>query len=122
MDDKIKSIIEKYTGRTIDDIPDRFVDGQTLEIRQLIRFIQNSTIIENNCEIHTNFTGKLCPVCLMNELRQTQARLNHADKEIERLKKLAASFKEQTRKALAEQYKLSVRITEFENERKAKVS
>ena len=122
MDDKIKSIIEKYTGRTIDDIPDRFVDGQTLEIRQLIRFIQNSTIIENNCEIHTNFTGKLCPVCLMNELRQTQARLNHADKEIERLKKIAASFKEQTRKALAEQYKLSVRITEFENERKAKVS
>lgn len=122
MDDKIKSIIEKYTGRTIDDIPDRFVDGQTLEIRQLIRFIQNSTIIENNCEIHTNFTGKLCPVCLMNELRQTQARLNHADKEIERLKKLAESFKEQTRKALAEQYKLSVRITEFENERKAKVS
>ena len=117
MDDKIKSIIEKYTGRTIDDIPDRFVDGQTLEIRQLIRFIQNSTIIENNCEIHTNFTGKLCPVCLMNELRQTQARLNHADKEIERLKKIAASFKEQTRKALAEQYKLSVRITEFENER-----
>ena len=51
--------MEKYTGRTIDDIPERFVDGQTLEIRQLIRFIQNSTIIENNCEIHTNFTGKL---------------------------------------------------------------
>ena len=45
-----------------------------------------------------------------------------ADKEIDRLKKLAESFKEQTRKALAEQYKLSVRITEFENERKAKVS
>ena len=86
MKDEIKSIIDKYTGKTIDDIPDSFIDGQTLEIRQLIRFIQNSTIIENNCEIHTNFTGKLCPVCLMNELRQTQARLNHADKEIERIK------------------------------------
>jgi predicted nuclease with TOPRIM domain len=122
VDEKIKSILEKYTGGIIDDIPDRFVDGQALEIRHLIRFIQNSTIIKNNCEIHTNFNGELCPVCIMNELRQTQERLNHADKEIERLKKLAASFKEQTRKALAEQYKLSVRITEFENERKAKVS
>ena len=138
MDDKIKSILEKYTGGIIDDIPDRFVDGQTLEIRQLIRFIQNSTIIENNCEIHTNFNGEVCPVCLMNELRQTQARLLHADREIDRinelnnkyrqdtqenceLRRIAKSFKEQTRKALAEQYKLSVRITEFENERKAKV-
>ena len=119
MDDKIKSILEKYTGGIIDDIPDRFVDGQTLEIRQLIRFIQNSTIIENNCEIHTNFNGEVCPVCLMNELRQTQARLLHADKEIDRLKKLAESFKEQTRKALAEQYKLSVRITELEREKQA---
>jgi DNA repair exonuclease SbcCD ATPase subunit len=124
MDDikTIESIIEKYTGRNIDDIPDRFIDCQTLEIRKLIRFIQNSTIVQNNCEIHTGFRGELCPVCLMNELRQTQARLLHADKEIDRLKKLAESFKEQTRKALAEQYKLSVRITEFENERKAKVS
>jgi predicted nuclease with TOPRIM domain len=59
---------------------------------------------------------------LRMQLRQETARLNHADKEIDRLKKLAESFKEQTRKALAEQYKLSVRITEFENERKAKVS
>jgi len=59
---------------------------------------------------------------LRTQLRQETARLNHADKEIDRLKKLAVSFKEQTRKALAEQYKLSVRITEFENERKAKVS
>ena len=99
MDEKIKSILEKYTGGIIDDIPDRFVDGQALEIRHLIRFIQNSTIIKNNCEIHTNFNGELCPVCIMNELRQTQELLNHADKEIERLKKLAASFKEQTRKA-----------------------
>ena len=136
MKDEIKSIIDKYTGKTIDDIPDSFIDGQTLEIRQLIRFIQNSTIIENNCEIHTNFTGKLCPVCLMNELRQTQARLNHADKEIERIKeendkyrramqencelrRIAESFREQTRKALAEQYKLSVRITELEREKQA---
>ena len=92
MDDTIKSIIEKYTGRTIDDIPDRFVDGQTLEIRKLIRFIQNSTIIENNCEIHTNFTGEVCPVCLMNELRQTQARLQHADREIERLNDMLDKF------------------------------
>ena len=59
---------------------------------------------------------------LRTQLRQETARLNHADKEIDRLKKLAESFKEQTRKALAEQYKLSVRITEFENERIAKVS
>jgi predicted nuclease with TOPRIM domain len=59
---------------------------------------------------------------LRTQLRQETARLNHADKEIERLEKLSASFKEQTRKALAEQYKLSVRITELENERKAKVS
>lgn len=80
----IESIIEKYTGKNIDDIPDRFIDGQTLEIRKLIRFIQNSTIVQNNCEIHTGFRGELCPVCLMNELRQTQARLLHADKEIER--------------------------------------
>ena len=86
MTDEIKSIIEKYTGGIIDDIPDRFVDGQTLEIRKLIRFIKNSTIIENNCEIHTNFIGELCPVCLINELRQTQARLLHGDREIERLK------------------------------------
>lgn len=64
---------------------------------------------------------------LRMQLRQETARLNHADEVIERLNKLneklrdiAKSFKEQTRKALAEQYKLSVRITEFENERKVK--
>ena len=118
MDDikTIKSIIEKYTGKIIDYIPDRFIDGQTLEIRKLIRFIKSCCLLDNPCEEHTGFGGEVCPVCLMNELRQTQARLLHADKEIDRLKKLAESFKEQTRKALAEQF------TEFENERKAKVS
>jgi hypothetical protein len=46
----------------------------------------------NPCKLHKNFSGDVCPVCLRNEndflkieLRQTQARLNHADKEIERL-------------------------------------
>ena len=60
---------------------------------------------------------------LRMQLRQETARLNHADEEIERLNKLneklrdiAKSFKEQTRKALAEQYKLSVRITELQKE------
>ena len=51
---------------------------------------------------------------LITQLRQETARLNHADKEIERLQKIAKSFKEQTRKALAEQYKLSTRVTELE--------
>lgn len=91
--------------------------------------------MSNICREHKDFKGDVCPVCLKNEndfskseLRQTQARLNHADEEIERLNKLseklrdiAKSFKEQTRKALAEQYKLSVRVTELENELKAKV-
>jgi len=73
---------------------------------------------------------------LRMQLRQETARLNHADKEIERLKeenekyrlgmqencelrRIAESFREQTRKALAEQYKLSVRITELEREKQA---
>lgn len=47
----------------------------------------------NPCKVHRNFRGDVCVVCLKNEndflkmeLRQTQARLNHADKEIERIK------------------------------------
>ena len=35
------------------------------------------------------------------------------------LRRIAESFREQTRKALAEQYKLSVRITELEREKQA---
>jgi len=100
MNDEIKSIIEKYTGRTIDDIPDRFVDGQTLEIRKLIRFIQKAAITNNPCEEHTDFSGDVCPICLKNEndflrleLKQVSARLLHADKEIERLRGI--SVKEQ---------------------------
>lgn len=48
----------------------------------------------NPCKLHKNFRGDVCVVCLKNEndflkteLRQTQARLNHADKEIDRLAK-----------------------------------
>jgi hypothetical protein len=74
MKDEIKSIIDKYTGKTIDDIPDRFIDGQTLEIRKLIKFIQESTIINNPCEKHKNFNGKVCPVCLMNEIEFFKAK------------------------------------------------
>lgn len=35
------------------------------------------------------------------------------------LRRIAESFREQTRKALAEQYKLSVRITKLEREKQA---
>ena len=92
MKDEIKSIIDKYTGKTIDDIPDRYIDGQTLEIRKLILFIKSGSLLDNTCEKHTDFVGDVCPVCLMNErdalrleLKQVSARLLHADKEIERL-------------------------------------
>ncbi len=70
------------------------------------------------------------------KLEQTENRLAMAIEEIDRLKEendkyrlgmqencelrmIAESFKEQTRKALAEQYKLSVRITELEREKQA---
>ena len=95
MTDEIKSIIEKYTGVIIDDIPDRFIDGQTLEIRKLIRFIKSCSLLDNPCEEHTDFSGEVCPVCLKNErdalrieLKQVSARLLHADKEIDRLKEV----------------------------------
>ena len=101
MSDEIKSIIEKYTGVIIDDIPDRFVDGQTLEIRKLIRFIKSCCLLDNPCEEHTGFGGEVCPVCLMNErnalrleLKQVSARLLHADKEIERLNTVMEVMKE----------------------------
>ena len=91
-DGAVESIIDKYTGKTIDDIPDSFIDGQTLEIRKLIRFIKSGSLLDNPCEKHTDFVGDVCPVCLMNErdalrleLKQVSARLLHADKEIERL-------------------------------------
>ena len=69
MKDEIKSIIDKYTGKTIDDIPDRFTDVQTLEIRKLIRFIKSGSLLDNTCEKHTDFVGDVCPVCLQ-ELRE----------------------------------------------------
>lgn len=70
------------------------------------------------------------------KFEQTENRLAMAIEEIDRLKeendkyrlgmqencelrRIAESFREQTRKALAEQYKLSVRITELERERQA---
>ncbi len=70
------------------------------------------------------------------KFEQTENRLAMAIEEIDRLKeendkyrramqencelrRIAESFREQTRKALAEQYKLSVRITELEREKQA---
>ena len=69
MKEEVKIIIEKYTGKTIDYIPDRFIDGQTLEIRKLIRFIKSCSLLDNPCEEHTDFVGEVCPVCLQ-ELRE----------------------------------------------------
>ena len=70
------------------------------------------------------------------KFEQTENRLAMAIEEIDRLKeendkyrramqencelrRIAESFREQTRKALAEQYKLSVRITKLEREKQA---
>ena len=64
MKEEVKIIIEKYTGKIIDDIPDRFVDGQTLEIRKLKRFIKSCSLLDNPCDKHTDFVGEVCPVCL----------------------------------------------------------